>query len=122
MEPASPVPPVTPVPAAAPAPGQRKDHSYTYGFWGVVAILLGVIAPRIPGYLTSQSGTRYSVASYHAVCTSGLGELVQAGHSAIAGQCSQADALMTASWVVLAVGILLLLAGILLRTRRPAAG
>jgi len=116
MEPVPPVPP-----AAAPAPARRKDHSYSCFFWGVVALLLGLVAPHIPGYLTSQSGTSYSVASYHAVCTSGLGELVQAGHSAIAGQCSQADALMTASYVVLAVGLLLLLAGVLLRTRRPAA-
>jgi len=121
MEPASPVPPVTPAAQAAPAPARRKDHSYTYGFWGVVAILLGVIAPRIPGYLTSQSGTRYSVASYHAVCTSGLGELVQAGHRAIEGQCSQADTLLTVGWVVAGVGFVLLLAGVLLRTRRPAA-
>jgi len=117
-----PTPPAAqPVPAAAPAPVRRKDHSYSCFFWGVVVLLLGIIAPRVPGYLTSQAGDRYSVASYHAVCTSGLGELVQAGHSAIAGQCSQADALMTASWVVLAVGLLLLLAGVLLRTRRPAA-
>ena len=117
MEPAS---PVTPAAAAATAPVQRKDHSYTCFFWGTIALLLGIIAPRVPGYVVSQAGDRYSVASYHAVCTSGLGELVQAGHSAIAGQCSQADALMTASWVVLAVGLLLLLAGILLRTRRQS--
>ena len=122
MEPASPVPPVTPAALAAPAPGRRPDHSYTYGFWGVVALLAGVIAPRVPGYLTSQSGVRYSVASYHAVCTSGLGELVQAGHRAIEGQCSQADLLMTASWVVIAVGVVLVLAGVLVRARRPVAG
>jgi len=122
MEPASPVPPVTPAAQAAPAAERRPDHSYTYGFWGVVALLLGVIAPRIPGYLTSQSGVRYSVASYHAVCTSGLGELVQAGHRAIEGQCSQADLLMTASWVVIAVGVVLVLAGVLVRSRRPAGG
>jgi len=121
MEPASPASPVPPAAAAAPAPGRRSDHSYSCFFWGTIALLLGVIAPRIPGYLTSQSGVRYSVAGYHAVCTSGLGELVQAGHAAIEGQCSQADMLLTASWVVIAVGVVLVLAGVLLRTRRPAA-
>ena len=117
MEPAS---PVTPAAAAPPAPVRRTDHSGTCLIFGTLLALAGLIGPRVPGYLTGQTGIRYSVASYHAVCTSGLGELVQAGHRAIEGQCSQADLLMTASWVVIAVGVVLVLAGVLVRARRQS--
>jgi hypothetical protein len=91
-------------------------------FFGILLALAGAIAPRIPGYLTSVSGVRYSVAGYHAVCTSGLGELAQAGHRGIASDCSQAALLMTLGWVAVGAGALLLLAAVLLWTRgRPAA-
>jgi len=118
MEPAS---PVTPAAAAPPAPVRRTDHSGTCLIFGTLLALAGLIGPRVPGYLTGQTGIRYSVASYHAVCTSGFGELAQSARAVIAGQCSQADLLLAAGWAAAGAGALLLLAGILLRTRRPAA-
>jgi hypothetical protein len=102
------------------APRRPADHASTCFIFGTLLALAGLIGPRIPGYLTSQSGIRHSVASYHALCTSGLGELAQSGHAVIAGQCSQADLLLTVGWVAAGAGALLLLAGVLLRTRRQS--
>jgi hypothetical protein len=121
-----PQPQTGPLPAAIPPkPGAglqrpRADHAGTCLFFGILAVLIGGIGPQIPGYLTSQSGISYSVAGYHAVCTSGLGELAQSGHAVIAGQCSQAGLLLTVGWVAAGTGALLLLAGVLLRTRRQS--
>lgn len=104
-------------------PKGPADHASTCLFFGILAVAAGLIGPQLPGYLTSVSGVRYSVAGYHAVCTSGLGELAQAGHSGIASDCSQAALLMTLGWVAVGAGALLLLAAVLLWTRqRPAAG
>jgi hypothetical protein len=101
-------------------PAARADHSSTCLIFGAILALGGMLAPQIPGYLTSQTGIRYSVASYHAVCTSGLGELAQSGRAVIAGQCSQAGLLLTVGWVAAGAGALLLLYGVLLRTRRQS--
>jgi hypothetical protein len=95
------------------------DHASTCFIFGALLVLAGFAGPRVPGWLTSQSGVRYSVASYHAVCTSGLGELAQSGQASVAGQCSKAGLLLTLGWVAGGAGALLLLAGVLLRTRRP---
>jgi hypothetical protein len=103
-------------------PKGPADHASTCLIFGILAVAVGLIGPQIPGYLTSVSGVRYSVAGYHAVCTSGLGELAQAGHRGIAADCSQAALLMTLGWVAVGAGALLLLAAVLLWTRgRPAA-
>ena len=99
-------------------PKGPADHASTCLIFGILAVAAGLIGPQIPGYLTSVSGVRYSVAGYHAVCTSGLGELAQAGHSGIASDCSQAAMWLTAGWAVVGVGALLL-AAVLLWTRRP---
>jgi hypothetical protein len=124
-----PQPQTGPLPAAIPPkPGAglqrpRADHAGTCLFFGIIAVLIGGIGPQIPGYLTSQSGISYSVAGYHAVCTTGLGEMAQAGHRGIASDCSQAALLLTAGWVAVGAGALLLLAAVLLWTRpRPSAG
>jgi hypothetical protein len=116
--------PVQPQPAAAPPrPARNTSHAGTCLSFGILAVLAGGIGPQIPGYLTSQTGVSWSVAGYHAACTSGLGELAQAGHRGIASDCSQAALLLTAGWVAVGVGALLLLAAVLLWTRpRPSAG
>lgn len=104
-------------------PGQqRTSHAGTCAIFGTLAVLAGAIGPRIPGYLTSQSGARYSVASYHALCSSSLGELAQAGHGSVASDCSKAALLLTAGWVVVGLGGLLLLAAVLLWTRQQPSG
>lgn len=95
-----------------------RNHASTCAIFGTLAVLLGGIGPRIPGYLTSQSGVRYSVAGYHAACTSSLGELAQAGHNGISSACSRVSLLLTVGWVVVGAGALLLLAAVLLWTRQ----
>jgi hypothetical protein len=64
-------------------PKGTADHAGTCLIFGILLGLAGAIGPRIPGYLVSQSGVRWSVASYHEACTSGFGELAQAGHPGV---------------------------------------
>jgi hypothetical protein len=89
---------------------------------GSVAALCGLILPHIPGWLTARNGIRYSVASYHDLCSSGLGQLAPAGSRLVASDCATTATVGAVLWAVVIAGVLAAGAGVLLlvQGRRPA--
>jgi hypothetical protein len=89
--------------------------------FGIIAVLVGVFVPRIPGWYHTGSGAAISLDQVHAVCSSSAALVLSSGSAAAEGRCANVDVYSGILLVVLIAGCVLLLAGVLVATRwRPA--
>jgi hypothetical protein len=92
-------------------PGPRSSPNSTLLLvLGGAAVLAGLIGPQLP-YYTTSSGSHFSIASFHALCSSGIGALAQASSASAVSNCDQAGLLSSAGWLAVVAGVVLLAAG-----------
>lgn len=93
-------------PKPPPAPWQRRQH---LGTWLIVCGAIAVIVAVVIEYGWYSAGT---VSHLNGLCSSGLGQLAQAGSSAAASGCSQAALLdQVVGWGII-LGLVAVVAGV----------